>query len=145
MGDFWGVDIEQYFPGFRQRPNRKAVSSYFAESDNDLGVQKDVAPAQRETVETKIKADTASLVDPFPLIAAAVQEETSQEFSKEKLHVIKLRYIVGNIAGENLSSRDGSLIVSKGSAITEAIVERAEAEGRISELIAFMTWPETEN
>jgi len=51
-------------------------------------------------------------------------------------------YIVGKLAGEDLISKTGELIVSKDSVITEEIVQEAEHEGKLSELIINMAIPE---
>ena len=53
------------------------------------------------------------------------------------------RYIVGKLAGEDLFSKNGELIISKNSVITEDIIQKSESAGKLAELIINMTIPDT--
>lgn len=64
--------------------------------------------------------------------------------STDEIESLKLQYIVGNAAGEDLYDRAGKIIVRKHAAITVETVRRAEAEGKLSTLILQMTLPESE-
>lgn len=59
----------------------------------------------------------------------------------EEILSIKNRYIVGKVAGENLYASDGGLIVAKGNTITSEIVQKAEREGKLPDLIVHMVIP----
>lgn len=58
-----------------------------------------------------------------------------------EINSIKHKYIVGKIAGEDLHDNAGNLIVTKNQVITEEIVNRAEKEGKLPELIVHMMIP----
>ncbi|WP_438448552.1 hypothetical protein [Gorillibacterium sp. sgz5001074] len=59
----------------------------------------------------------------------------------EEIELIKSQYIVGNLAGEELLDHRGHLIVKKNGEITPEVIARAEAEGRLAELIVHMILP----
>ena len=58
-----------------------------------------------------------------------------------EINNIRHKYIVGKIAGESLVANDGSIIVAQNQTITAEIVARAEAEGKLPELIVSMILP----
>ncbi|MFA6309056.1 MAG: hypothetical protein WC677_04855 [Clostridia bacterium] len=71
-------------------------------------------------------------------------KETSimNENSEKNVDNMKNRYILGKLAGENLLSKDGNLIISKNSEITEEVIQKAEQAGLLTDLIINMTIPE---
>jgi|GEM_PF-3722970 len=54
---------------------------------------------------------------------------------------IRHKYIVGKVAGDNLYANDGSLIIARNNTITTEVVIKAEAEGKLPELIVSMILP----
>jgi hypothetical protein len=54
---------------------------------------------------------------------------------------IRNRYIVGKVAGEDLLDGQNRLIVAKGEVISAEVVEIAEREGRLPDLIVNMKIP----
>lgn len=73
-------------------------------------------------------------------VSAKTASMASQGLSEEILS-IQNRYIVGKAAGENLYAADGSLIISKDQIITGAVVQLAERDGKLPELILHMVIP----
>jgi hypothetical protein len=65
--------------------------------------------------------------------------------SSPELDALKRHYIVGKVAGEDLYDRQGRVIVSKQSVITEQILQAAEREGMLVELIVNMIIPGLED
>lgn len=59
----------------------------------------------------------------------------------EEIDLIKSQYIIGNKAGEDLYDRAGLLIVGKNGIITADVVNKAEAEGKMADLIVQMILP----
>lgn len=55
---------------------------------------------------------------------------------------LRERYIVGKIAGGDLRDHEGRLIITRHSVITPQIVEHAEREGKLAELIVAMIIPD---
>ncbi|NPV52524.1 MAG: hypothetical protein HPY71_03260 [Firmicutes bacterium] len=53
----------------------------------------------------------------------------------------EMRYVVGKIAGRDLVGDDGVSIVAKGDEITQEVVEKARAQGKLAELIVHMVMP----
>ncbi|WP_309120792.1 hypothetical protein [Paenibacillus sp.] len=96
------------------------------------------------------RSETASLPSPPPdrVIAASPRrpspgEEPSRESPAltEEILSIRNRYIVGKLAGETLHGYDGRVIVNKNQRITPAIVQEADKEGKLPELIIHMIVP----
>jgi hypothetical protein len=56
----------------------------------------------------------------------------------EDAKYIRQKYIVGKIAGDDLYDRNGKLIIGRRSPITPAVVEYADREGKLPELIVHM-------
>jgi hypothetical protein len=58
------------------------------------------------------------------------------------VNTIRNKYIVGKIAGEALYDNNGSIIINKGETITKDIVNRADNQGKLSDLIINMILPD---
>lgn len=56
----------------------------------------------------------------------------------------KYAYVVGKVAGEDLMDKSGKLIIAKGETITGEVVEKAEKEGKLIELVVGMKLQEDE-
>ncbi|WP_373230234.1 hypothetical protein [Cohnella sp.] len=75
------------------------------------------------------------------------ESEQSTNISQEspglsdEIHSIQNRYIVGKAAGDNLYAADGRLIIAKGQRITNEVVQAAEREGKLPDLIVHMVIP----
>jgi hypothetical protein len=57
---------------------------------------------------------------------------------------LRYKYLVGKLVGEDLLDDRGNIIASQNSKITTDIVNRAEREGKLSELILNMTLPDND-
>lgn len=66
-----------------------------------------------------------------PSIKAAIPEQDS-------VSVLKNMYVVGKVAGEDLFDKSGKLIIAKNEIITEEVINRAEREGSLIELVLEM-------
>jgi|GEM_PF-4695294 len=65
---------------------------------------------------------------------------SSPAVSRE-IKAVRHKYVVGKLAGEDLLDNEGSLLIGKGQLITPSIVEKAEKEGKLAELIINMVIP----
>lgn len=54
---------------------------------------------------------------------------------------VRYKYVVGKLAGEDLLDNDGRIIIRKSEIITPQIIEMAEKEGKLAELIVNMVIP----
>jgi hypothetical protein len=59
----------------------------------------------------------------------------------EEIRVIRQKYIVGKIAGEDVYDSAGKLIIAKQFVITGEVVDKVDAEGKLAELIVNMIIP----
>lgn len=71
-------------------------------------------------------------------------ESKSGTAVSDRIDAIRRKYITGKLAGEDLLTNEGLVIVKKNSVITQEIMERAKAEGKLAELIINMIIPELE-
>ncbi len=58
-----------------------------------------------------------------------------------EIKTVRHKYVVGKLAGEDLLAGDGRLIIGKNEVITPEIIDRAEKEGKLAELIVNMVIP----
>lgn len=63
----------------------------------------------------------------------------------EEINMIRHKYIIGKLVGEDLHGFDGKLIAARNSVITAEIVEKAEQNGKLAELIVNMILPGFDN
>ena len=54
---------------------------------------------------------------------------------------LRIKYIVGKLAGKDVLDANGEIIISEGSKITPKIIQIAENEGKLAELIINMKIP----
>lgn len=89
-----------------------------------------------------------------PTFAPKVKEASAETYSKsfdmsildqvlprEGLAALKQRYIVGKQNGKDLLRRDGTLFCAKGATISEEVIQEADREGKLVELIVNMVIP----
>lgn len=67
-------------------------------------------------------------------------EKSSLAVSKD-IKAVRHKYVVGKLAGEDLLDSKEQVIIRKGGLITPLVVERAEREGKLAELIVHMVIP----
>lgn len=63
------------------------------------------------------------------------------EVLKRKIDTVRYKYMVGKLAGEDLLDDNENLIIGKDREITLEVIETAQREGKLSELIINMTIP----
>lgn len=56
-------------------------------------------------------------------------------------YLLRKKYIVGKLAGADLKDSSGKIIVAKNEVITEEVMNQAEQQGKLAELIVNMTIP----
>jgi hypothetical protein len=98
------------------------------------------APRPALEVEREIVVNT--VVPPIAqntLEKKSLSDRPSQSKSKTE---IRNQYILGKLAGEDLFDNEGNKIISSHATITEEIIERAEREGKLANLIVSMIIPE---
>ncbi len=116
-----------------KRPARSAADangSPASAAEGSSGVKINETPPVQEPRPDDASADLRE--DGHAAGSAAVSKEIRQ---------LRTRYIVGKIAGENLYDRSGRMIVAKGEAITDAVLDTADREGKLAELIVNMIIP----
>jgi sporulation protein YlmC with PRC-barrel domain len=75
------------------------------------------------------------------LAAPAADAETADPGLNQAIKKHRLGYVVGKIVGQRLTDAAGELIVDKGDVITPEVVARADAAGKLAELIVHMRIP----
>jgi hypothetical protein len=87
--------------------------------------------------------EVAVTMDAPPAAPPAPSTGTSKQSPAitEEIRMIRQKYIVGKIAGEDVYDSTGKLIIAKQSLITGEVVDKADAEGKLAELIVHMIIP----
>ncbi len=128
------------------------VNTSFTISDKPAAEIKTVINEVATTHEESIKAPQYQ-APPSPAVSTAKTlaenvrtDAPDDSFGRSpaisaEINNIRHKYIVGKIAGESLIANDGSVIIAQNQIITAEIVARAEAEGRLPELIVNMILP----
>jgi hypothetical protein len=128
----------------------------------DIGQFVSGGPSVHEVAEdlrASLELPPVATVSPVASVATASSSEAAQEQPAASAHVyeaaaskeseavsteiasIRNRYIVGKVAGEDLLDGQSRLIVAKGEAISAEVVEIAEREGKLPDLIVNMKIP----
>jgi hypothetical protein len=124
--DFWGNldDFSHIDNEFKVKSIFDDVNLNFDVSDKPGQINKQVEELQSDVVNKSFN-----------------QEEDNNEIDNvlvEQIDTIKSMYIVGKLAGEDLSDNNGNLIISKSSLITKEVVDRANRAGKLADLIINM-------
>lgn len=122
---------------------------YWGEIDVYLSSGSDVSRVMLSEVATTRQLSGSALTPEYnqgkskssPSAEAVSQLERGSSAVHQHITTVRFRYIVGNLAGEDLYEKNGTKIVSKGEVITEEIVNRADRTGVLPELITRMTLP----
>jgi hypothetical protein len=116
------------------------VETITAEDSSEV-LQETISKMEINHLDLSIKDETSP---PFNLT-----KEISEEFSEteiqtpknrliEQISSFKEQYIIGKVAGADLIDLSGKLIIAKNTKITKVIVEIANANGKLAELIVNM-------
>jgi hypothetical protein len=74
-----------------------------------------------------------------PIVEApATEQSVSSPAITDEIRSLRQRYIVGKLTGEDLLDQRGRLIAAKHTPITSELMEHAEREGKLAELIVNM-------
>jgi len=116
-------------------------------------VTKDIVTKDTETTQEKYQDDINDLHNlDFSVekeIAATWQKSEGNSVTenketvldhdlKEKIDLVRYKYVIGKLAGEDLTDNSGGLIISKHEEITADVIEAAQRESKLSELIINM-------
>jgi len=94
-----------------------------------------------DALKAEAVAETESKDKEQASAEAAASAESSSAVARE-ISRIRQKYILGKIAGEDLLDSKGNIIIAKNQVITEEVVEKAERESKLSELILNMVFPD---
>ncbi|MGZ4033179.1 MAG: hypothetical protein ACXVP2_13560 [Tumebacillaceae bacterium] len=135
---FWG-NIGEFVSG---APSAQEVAEDL-HATIDLPPLSAVAPVATPPVEpvaTRVQTEAKTQESPSDHVYEAAASKESEAVSTE-IASIRNRYIVGKMAGEDLLDNQNRLIVAKGEVISAEVVEIAEREGRLPDLIVNMKIP----
>ena len=128
-------------PAQPERTDRKE----FAESPKAEAAEAEAgaeAPAKQEpAMQPQVPSVQAPEVPAPQAQAPAAAPETGSAAVSEEIRQLRRRYILGKLAGEDLADRNGRILIAKGQPITEAVMDAADREGKLAELIVNMVIP----
>ncbi|OPY55722.1 MAG: hypothetical protein A4E55_02455 [Pelotomaculum sp. PtaU1.Bin035] len=118
--------------------------SYFDETETASTVEPSLPDNSHDT---PVSQDHASIhpegeikVSDYQARPQAAAPKSSPAVDKE-IKTVRHKYVVGKLAGEDLLDNNDQIIISKNELITAAIIDKAEKEGKLAELIIHMVIP----
>lgn len=69
------------------------------------------------------------------------EHSQSQEGVRQEIDAVRHKYVLGKLAGEDLIDDSGRVIIRKNDKITEKVLELAQKEGKLADLIIHMVLP----
>lgn len=134
------------------RNNHKSIEEERPNVTNHRPRKKEKGGFWEDSIETRSESDNKTQLR---LNAYDKREEEYTQREKEAvsgspalsedINMIRNKYLIGKIAGDDLYDREGSIIISKGSVITADVVKISEQEGKLAELVVNMLLPGMEN
>jgi len=152
-GNFWELheqNVEAGYSNFELHKEEEVkekvtTESFFSTSEMASAAE---VPFVSETVEVPLIQESAgspgSVEEPVQSLEKAKKVQSSPAVEKE-IKTIQHKYVVGKLAGEDLLDSGGKIIILKNELITTEVVEKAEMEGKLPELIINMVIPGLEN
>lgn len=127
ISNFWG---EEMYEEDNEDSSKELLDSKVAEKKN-LNIEKN--PRDKENEERLEQSEEN-------------QNYLDQKFENKviasEINNLRLKYLIGKVTGEDLLDNNGKVIVAKNSLITNDIINMAENEGKLADLIVNMTLPE---
>ncbi|MCR4440824.1 MAG: hypothetical protein QHH10_01565 [Peptococcaceae bacterium] len=117
--------------------NREKTADVADEEDLQKEPVKELGQEQVEEVK---KTSPTAKQGPADTADMAASTAGSRAVAAE-INSMRYKYIAGKIAGEDLFDGGGKLIIARGEKITTEVIGRAEAEGKLPELIVNMVLP----
>jgi len=151
--EFWGdihdymqpsVDYEEYLVA--AEPDDDAPSEFFDAPDARRSFDVRAEPGAAESPTAALPAPTTAeddgAISTAPASGADARRTPGESPAlSEEIVAIRNRYIVGKLAGEPLYGHDGRLIIDKHQTITAKVVQEADREGKLPDLIVHMIIP----
>ncbi len=125
------------FPGFWDNIDgilSKESSFREYEGDSRREIEEEIKPAMKKEAVFE-KSEREEIRQPEK--TAAVKSPAVEA----QIEGIRHKYIVGKIAGKELLDKNGQTIVTEGDVITVEVIEKAETDGKLPELIVNMLLP----
>lgn len=126
---FWG-EINDYLNVSKETPETEEFDAVIEV------VQEEIFAGRAETT-----SETAERSSTVPVIQPKQQAAQESPTLSSEIAAIRNRYIVGKLAGEALHGHDGRLIIGKNQRISARVVQDADQEGKLSDLIIHMIIP----
>lgn len=121
ISNFWGIDFDEI-----------NLDSYHNVQEKDD--TKKEPPKDINNVEKVENGD-------FKVVSRI---EEANKTLENRIENMRLKYLVGKIVGEDLMDSKGIVIASKNLIITEELINIADKQGKLAELILNMIFPEAE-
>ncbi|MCB2295194.1 hypothetical protein LGK95_17050 [Clostridium algoriphilum] len=115
--NFWGVDFEKI--------------------NSDSYYEPQIKEETNKNINDKEKVENGDVT----VVSEQVKEKANKTL-ENRIENIRFKYLVGKIVGADLMDSKGIVIASKNSLITEKLINIADKQGKLSELILNMIFPE---
>ncbi len=127
-----GLSIKDYF---NSNTNKKNFNEKKKEPKIDIYEEDDIDEFLQEEVDRKHSKKEPIVPEKNSFSDMEVSDDKPLN---SKIEEVKYSFIIGKLAGEDLTDEDGNVIISKNNVITDDVIGKAEKSGLLSELIINM-------
>jgi uncharacterized coiled-coil protein SlyX len=113
--------------------------SFWEEEEND--VNKKDSEKSKPVDNVKIEEIDTKSLDEAESVKSSISDNRESKAIASDITNLRIKYLLGKITGTDLVDKNGNVIICRNSIITNEIVDRAEKEGKLAELIVNMTIP----
>ena len=125
---FWDFDFEE----------AASIDQSVMKIETDIGTDMNIDEEKERAIIAENQEDTKNQ---YKTEEVEQKKGESQAIAKE-INTIRNKYLIGKISGTDLTDKSGEILVSKGETITKEIIDKADKEGKLAELILNMTLPD---
>lgn len=140
---FWGQGLTFFGNSVKEIPMDKNIetkSKVEPYTGNDVQESNVKITNEYEIPDRKDSASLSEFQEKTDLPEEPAAKKANPAMMKE-IQTVRLKYIVGKLAGEDLLNSKGEVLIRKNEQITSNIVEAAATEGKLAELIVKMIIP----
>ncbi len=92
-------------------------------------------------IQPRPDAQPAPTPTPSPEPTLRTVQTAASPAISQQVRAVRQRYVIGKVAGQDLYNNQGGLIIARNHVITADVIDTAEKEGKLPELIVHMQLP----
>lgn len=93
------------------------------------------------TEEVAVTEDPFKKSSSSEIKSQAISDDLSQAGVRQEISAVRSKYVLGKLVGEDITDNSGQVIIRKDDPITVEVMELAQKEGKLADLIIHMVIP----